>query len=183
MKASIPVNFDRKVRALFGLGLSAELVMPVELHVAVLITKPHLLSTTREVELHFSKHLVGAVGIGQDFDTNFRRDGKAESAAVGCVACARNPHDIRNLGAVRSLDGALHDDFSILQKLLEQCAYFRLKSSVPGICGTHDDLVKAVGFNFVRQVAQVAIRTNVSPGNHGDNHIPLQFFSNHGFRP
>ncbi len=168
MKKSVPVNLERKIRTDLRGRKPAQMIVSKELQMAVFVAQPNFFRSPGEVELHLAHHFIHAVGIRHDLDTDFWCDRQAVSSAIRGVTFTGNPDDIRHLGAVSGLDGAFHNDATAFHVLFQQLAEVVLKSTVPGVCGAHNDLVKAVGFDLVRQIAQIAILTNVSPGNHAD---------------
>ena len=165
-----PLKLHRKIRAEFRIRRS-RIIMPVKNHFSILITKPHLLRTASEVELHFAHHLDNTVRVGSDLDTNFGRNGHRGSSAMRFKSVGGNPGDIRNFNAVGGFHGTLSNDTPSRQHIGKFTSNFRLKTTMPVGCGTHDDLVESVCFNLVRQILEGAVFANFFPCAH-DSKMP-----------
>jgi len=163
---SFPLQLHRKSRAHFRSRNIAAAVIAEKFHVPFLIAKPGFLRTSGKVELHFARHFIHGVRVGHDLHAYFRSDWKTERPTMRRVAFTGNPGDIRNLGSICGVNGTCGDDPTVWEQVMEKPSYVCLKSSTPGIQRTQNDLIKAVGFDLVREIAQVAICTDVSPRNH-----------------
>ncbi len=78
----------------------------------------------------------------------------------------RNPRHIGHFYTVRSFDRTFCDHTSTLELLTENGGDFRLKTSVPVGCRTHNDLVKAIRFNLIGQILQGRVFAYFFPGSH-----------------
>ena len=164
-QAESPLKLYRKIRAELRTR-RIRFIMPVKLHVAILITEPHLFRAARKVELHLAHHLDNTVRVGSDLDANLGRNGHGSRSTVRLETVSGNPCDIRNFNPVGGFHSTHSDHSPSWQGISKSAGDFRLKTSMPVGCRTHDDLVEAVCFNLVRQVLQSAVFANFFPRAH-----------------
>lgn len=161
-----PLELHRKIRAELRLR-GGRLIMPVKQHVSILVTKPHLFRAACKVELHLAHHLDNTVRVGSDLNANFGRNGHRSRSTMRLETLSGNPCDIRNFNTVGSFNGTLGYHTPAWQSIGKFTSNFRLKTTMPVGCGTHDDLVEPVCFNLVRQVLEGAVFANFFPRAHG----------------
>ena len=177
-----PLKLDRKIRAELRIRRS-RIIMPVKNHFSILVTKPHLLRAASEVELHLAHHLDNTVRVGSDLDANLGRNGHGSRSTVRLETVSGNPGDIRNFNAVGGFHGTLSNDTPSRQHIGKFTSDFRLKTTTPVGCGTHDDLVESVCFNLVRQILEGLVFANFFPCAHGSKMTSPPISRNFHFSP